>query len=96
MYEERATGLSTAFVLSRDSVIRAETAQQGGWVQPIDCNKGSAPKNGAKRLLNGNGGALNTLFWWDEKAILCVLFEELSEPDEIGINMFNNAKYARC
>ncbi len=24
----------------------------------------SAPKNGAKYLLNGNGGALNTLFWW--------------------------------
>ncbi len=27
--------------------------------------KGSAPKkNSAKRLLNGNGDALNTLFWW--------------------------------
>ncbi len=24
----------------------------------------SAPKNGAKCLLNGNGDALNTLFWW--------------------------------
>ncbi len=39
---------------------------------------------------------LNTLFWWRtcwqnrvlaaKKAILCVLFEEFSEPDEIGVN----------
>ncbi len=28
-----------------------------------------------------------------EKAILCVIFEEYLEPDEIGINMFNIAKY---
>ncbi len=27
-----------------------------------------------------------------EKAILCVLFEEFSEPDEIGINVFHTAK----
>ncbi len=52
-------------------------------------------QNVAKRFYNGNGGVLNTLFWWRkscnyaaEKAILCVVFEELSEPDEIGINMF--------
>ncbi len=31
-----------------------------------------------------------------EKAILCVLFEEFSDLDEICINMFNTAKYAQC
>ncbi len=31
-----------------------------------------------------------------EKAILCVLFEEFSDPDEICINIFNTAKYAQC
>ncbi len=55
---------------------------------------GTSPeKNGAKRLLNRNGDALNTLFWWRkccnygswEGHSLCS-FEEFSEPDEIGIN----------
>ncbi len=45
-------------------------------------------------FLNGNGGALNTLFWWRKccnygswEGHSCVLFEEFSEPDEISVNM---------
>ncbi len=48
-------------------------------------------KNSAKHLLNRNGGALkacSVATMAAEKAILCVLFEEFSEPDEIGINTF--------
>ncbi len=54
-------------------------------------------KNGAKRFLNWNGDGLNTVerpvlqassvtTMAAERAILCALFEEFSEPDEIGIN----------
>ncbi len=34
-----------------------------------------------------------------EKAILCVIFEEYSEPDEIGINIcliLQNTQYSHC
>lgn len=46
-------------------------------------------------FLNGNSSALNTLLcdvcvgsMAAEKAILCVLVEELSEPNDIRINTF--------
>ncbi len=45
----------------------------------------SPEKNGAKHLLNGNGDALNTLFWW-HKCCNYGSWEGHSEPNEIGVN----------
>ncbi len=67
-----------------------------GYVQPR--------KNGAKRLLNGNGGALNTLFWWRkcynygswEGHSLCSFWRILGAWWNRYKYVFNTAKYARC
>ncbi len=54
-------------------------SNQNWWTKPR--------KNGVKRLLNGNSGALSTLFWWRKccNIFLCS-FWIILELDEIGIN----------
>ncbi len=67
-----------------------------GYVQPR--------KNGAKRLLNGNGGALNTLFWWRkccnygswEGHSLCSFWRIVRAWWNRYKYVFNTAKYAQC
>ncbi len=61
------------------------SAVQLGCVQP--------GKNGAKRLLNGNGDVLYTVLmtqglqpWQLRRPFIVFFLKELSKPDEIGIN----------
>ncbi len=64
----------------------------------------SALKNGAKHLLNGNGDALNTLFWWRkccnygswEGHSLCSFWRIFGAWWNRYKYVFNTAKYARC
>ncbi len=67
-----------------------------GQVQP--------PQNGAKRLLNRNGDALNILFWWCkccnygswEDHSLCSFWRIFGAWWNRYKYVFNTAKYARC
>jgi len=53
-------------------------------------------QNGAKYLLNGNGGALSKSCNYGSRAFVVFFLKNFQEPDEIGINTCLLLKNARC